>query len=220
VACALNERGIDVNINDELWDAILFGDVEAVTELVTAEVAAGTDVVGLLNTTMIPALREIGNQFSAGQVFIPEMLVGAKAMQAGMDILEPLLVKEGSEPVAKVCIGSVKGDLHDIGKNLVTIMLKGSGFEVDDLGVNCTIDDYRAAVDRGSKVVCLSALLSTTRDEMRPVIKAFADRDDVKIVVGGAAITPDFAREIGADEFGQDASDAIRAVRNSLGLAA
>ncbi len=209
-----------MNINDDLWDAILFGDIDAVTEIVNAEVDAGTDVVGMLNTTMIPALREIGNQFSAGEVFIPEMLVGARAMQAGMDILEPLLVEEGSEPVAKVCIGSVKGDLHDIGKNLVTIMLKGSGFEVEDLGVNCSIDDYVAAVERGSKVVCLSALLSTTRDEMRPVIERFADRDDVKVVVGGAAITADFAREIGADEFGEDASDAIRAVRVSLGLAA
>jgi len=209
-----------VKINDELWDAILYGDVEAVKEIVSEEVEAGIDVVALLNTTMIPALREIGNQFSAGEVFIPEMLVGARAMQGGMDILEPLLVKEGSEPVAKVCIGSVKGDLHDIGKNLVIIMLKGSGFEVEDLGVNCAIEDYEAAVDRGSKVICLSALLSTTRDEMRPVINTFAGRDDVKVVVGGAAITAEFAKEIGADEFGEDASDAIRAVRVSLGLAA
>lgn len=209
-----------MKINDDLWDAILFGDIDSVKEIVNAEVEAGTDVVELLNTTMIPALREIGNQFSAGEVFIPEMLVGARAMQAGMDILEPLLVEEGSEPVARVCIGSVKGDLHDIGKNLVTIMLKGSGFEVEDLGVNCKIEDYVAAVERGSKVVCLSALLSTTRDEMRPVIEALADRTDVKVVVGGAAITADFAKEIGADEFGEDASDAIRAVRVSLGLAA
>lgn len=209
-----------MKINDELWDAILYGDVEAVKEIVSEEVEAGIDVVALLNTTMIPALREIGNQFSAGEVFIPEMLVGARAMQGGMDILEPLLVKEGSEPVAKVCIGSVKGDLHDIGKNLVIIMLKGSGFEVEDLGVNCAIEDYEAAVDRGSKVICLSALLSTTRDEMRPVINTFAGRDDVKVVVGGAAITAEFAKEIGADEFGEDASDAIRAVRVSLGLAA
>lgn len=209
-----------MKINDELWDAILYGDVEAVREIVSEEVKAGIDVVALLNTTMIPALREIGNQFSAGEVFIPEMLVGARAMQGGMDILEPLLVKEGSEPVAKVCIGSVKGDLHDIGKNLVIIMLKGSGFEVEDLGVNCAIEDYEAAVDRGSKVICLSALLSTTRDEMRPVINTFSGRDDVKVVVGGAAITAEFAKEIGADEFGEDASDAIRAVRVSLGLAA
>jgi 5-methyltetrahydrofolate--homocysteine methyltransferase len=178
------------------------------------------DVVGLLNTTMIPALREVGNQFSRNEVFIPEMLVAAKAMQGGMDIIEPLLVQSGREPVARVCIGSVKGDLHDIGKNLVVMMLKGSGFEVDDIGVDCRIDDYQAAVDRGAEVVCLSALLSTTRDEMRPVIQHFSDRSDVKIVVGGAAITQDFAAEIGAHEFGVDASDAVRAVRSSLGLEA
>jgi 5-methyltetrahydrofolate--homocysteine methyltransferase len=148
------------------------------------------------------------------------MLVAAKAMQAGMDILEPLLVQSGREPVARVCIGSVKGDLHDIGKNLVVMMLKGSGFEVEDLGVDCRINDYQAAVDRGAQVVCLSALLSTTRGEMRPVIEHFRGRDDIKIVVGGAAITADFAREIGADEYGVDASDAVRAVRSSLGLAA
>lgn len=210
----------DLKINDELWDAIVFGEREVVAEIVREEIDAGVDVVALLNRTMIPALREVGNQFSRNEVFIPEMLVAAKAMQAGMDILEPLLVQSGREPVARVCIGSVKGDLHDIGKNLVVMMLKGSGFEVDDLGVDCRIDTYQAAVDRGAQVVCLSALLSTTRGEMRPVIEHFRDRDDIKIVVGGAAITPDFAREIGADEYGVDASDAVRAVRSSLGLAA
>ena len=206
--------------NEELWDAIVNGDQDAVADIVRSEVDAGVDVVGMLNETMIPALREIGEKFSVGEVFIPEMLVGAKAMQAGMDILEPLLVKSGSEPIAKVCIGSVKGDLHDIGKNLVIIMLKGSGFDVEDLGVNCTINDYQAAVDRGSEVVCLSSLLSTTRDQMRPVIEHFKAANDVKVVVGGAAVTQEFARDIGADEFGVDAGDAVRAVRASLGLAA
>jgi 5-methyltetrahydrofolate--homocysteine methyltransferase len=207
-----------MEINDELWDAIVFGERDVVIEIVEELVEDGVDVVGLLNTTMIPALREVGNQFSRNEVFIPEMLVAAKAMQGGMDIIEPLLVQSGREPVARVCIGSVKGDLHDIGKNLVVMMLKGSGFEVDDIGVDCRIDDYQAAVDRGAEVVCLSALLSTTRDEMRPVIQHFSGRNDIKIVVGGAAITPDFAAEIGADEFGFDASDAVRAVRSSLGL--
>jgi 5-methyltetrahydrofolate--homocysteine methyltransferase len=208
-----------MSVNDELWDAIVFGERDVVAEIVQEEVEAGADVVEMLNETMIPALREVGNQFSRGEVFIPEMLVGAKAMQAGMDIIEPLLVQSGREPVARVCIGSVKGDLHDIGKNLVVMMLKGAGFQVDDIGVDCRIDDYQAAVDRGAEVVCLSALLSTTRDEMIPVIEHFSDHGDVKVVVGGAAITPDFASQIGADEFGVDASDAVRAVRSSLGLA-
>ena len=209
-----------MSINDELWDAIVFGERDVVIEIVTDLLEEGVDLGELLNTTMIPALREVGNQFSRNEVFIPEMLVAAKAMQGGMDIIEPLLVQSGLKPLARVCIGSVKGDLHDIGKNLVVMMLKGAGFEVDDIGVDCRIADYQAAVERGAEVVCLSALLSTTRDEMRPVIDHFSSCEDVKIVVGGAAITPDFARKIGADEFGVDASDAVRAVRQSLGLAA
>lgn len=208
-----------MSINDELWDAISFGEHENVVRIVQAAVDNNEDIVELLNVTMIPALRDVGDQFSAGEVFVPEMLVSAKAMQAAIDIIGPLLTKSGHKPVAKVCIGSVKGDLHDIGKNLVTIMLKGSGFEVDDLGVNCDIDDYEAAVGRGAEVVCLSALLSTTRDAMRPVADHFKDRDEVKVVVGGAVITQEFANAIGADGFGYDASDAIRAVRESLGLA-
>jgi 5-methyltetrahydrofolate--homocysteine methyltransferase len=209
-----------MNINDELWDAIVFGELEVVVRIVLAAVDKEEDVVELLNVTMIPALREVGNQFSAGEIFVPEMLVSAAAMQGGIDIIEPLLVKFGHKPVAKVCIGSVKGDMHDIGKNLVSIMLKGAGFEVDDLGVDCQIDDFDAAVERGAEVVCLSALLSTTRDAMRPVTDHFSNRNEVKVVVGGAVITQAFADEIGADGFGFDASDAVRAVRESLGLAA
>ena len=207
-----------MGINDELYDAIVFGERDQVVEIVEQEVAAGTDVGELLNATMIPALREVGDQFSRGEVFVPEMLVSARAMQAGVDIIEPLLVSAGHKPIARVCIGSVKGDLHDIGKNLVTMMLKGSGFEVDDLGVDCRIEAFEEAVEQGAKVICLSALLSTTRSEMKPVIDHFRDQD-VKIVVGGAVITEDFANDIGADGFALDASDAVRAVRESLGLA-
>jgi 5-methyltetrahydrofolate--homocysteine methyltransferase len=175
-----------MSINDDLYDAIVFGERDQVVEIVQEEVEAGTDVGELLNATMIPALREVGDQFSRGEVFVPEMLVSARAMQAGVDIIEPLLVSAGHKPIARVCIGSVKGDLHDIGKNLVTMMLKGSGFEVDDLGVDCRIEAFEEAVEQGAKVICLSALLSTTRSEMKPVIEH---------------------------------SDAVRAVRESLGLA-
>lgn len=213
-------QGIAVSINDELFDAIVFGELEVVIEIVQEAVDKGDDVIEMLNVTMIPALREVGNQFSSGIVFVPEMLVAARAMQGGIDIIEPLLVQSGHEPVAKVCIGSVKGDLHDIGKNLVVMMLKGSGFQVDDLGVDCRIDDFEAAVERGAEVICLSALLSTTRDEMRPVVKHFRDHHKVKIVVGGAVITQEFADDLGADAYGEDASDAVRAVRKSLGLTA
>jgi len=209
-----------MSINDELFDAIVFGEREAVVEVVQAALDNGEDLIRLLNETMIPALREVGNQFSAGEIFVPEMLVSARAMQGGVDIIEPIMAQSGHEPIAKVCIGSVKGDLHDIGKNLVVMMLKGSGFEVDDLGVDCRIDDYEAAVGRGSEVVCLSALLSTTREAMRPVADHFSNREEVKIIVGGAVITQEFADDIGADGYGQDASDAVRAVRECLGLPA
>jgi len=205
---------------DELHDAIVFGERERVVELVQQALDNDGDVGQLLNETMIPALREVGDQFSRGEVFVPEMLVSARAMQAGVDIIEPLLVQSGHKPIARVCIGSVKGDLHDIGKNLVVMMLRGSGFHVDDLGVDCRIELFEAAIDKGATVLCLSALLSTTRDEMRPVVEHFKDRDDVKIIVGGAVITQEFADAIGADGFGADASDAVRAVRESLGLEA
>ena len=207
-------------INDELYDAIVFGERERVVEIVQQLVDNDEDVGELLNVTMIPALREVGDQFSRGEIFVPEMLVSARAMQAGVDIIEPLLVKSGHEPIARVAIGSVKGDLHDIGKNLVVMMLKGSGFEVDDLGVDCRIETFEEAATKGAKVICLSALLSTTRNEMRPVVDHFKGRDDVKIVVGGAVITQEFADDIGADGYGVDASDAVRAVRESLGLEA
>jgi len=209
-----------MSINDELYDAIVFGEREVVVEHVQKAVDDDEDVVELLNVTMIPALREVGNQFSAGEVFVPEMLVSAHAMQGGIDIIEPLLAQSGHKPVAKVAIGSVKGDLHDIGKNLVVMMLKGSGFEVEDLGVDCRMEHFKEAAERGAQVICLSALLSTTREEMRPVAEFFSGRDDVKIVVGGAVITQEFADDIGADAYGVDASDAVRAVRQSLNLGA
>lgn len=209
-----------MTINNELYDAIVFGERDRVAELVQQAVDNDEDVGELLNLTMIPALREVGDQFSTGEVFVPEMLVSARAMQAGVDIIEPLLVKSGHKPIARVAIGSVKGDLHDIGKNLVAMMLKGSGFEVDDLGVDCRIETFEEAVSNGAQVLCLSALLSTTRDEMRPVVSHFKGRDGVRIVIGGAVITQQFADDIGADGFGTDASDAIRAVRETLSLSA
>ena len=209
-----------MSINDELYDAIVFGEREVVIEHVQKAVDNDEDVVELLNVTMIPALREVGSQFSAGEVFVPEMLVSARAMQGGIDIIEPLLAQSGHKPVAKVAIGSVKGDLHDIGKNLVVMMLKGSGFEVEDLGVDCRMEHFKEAAERGAQVICLSALLSTTREEMRSVAEFFSGRDDVKIVVGGAVITQEFADDIGADAYGVDASDAVRAVRQSLNLGA
>jgi 5-methyltetrahydrofolate--homocysteine methyltransferase len=202
--------------NEELYEAICKGKLKAVEEIVRAEIDGDSDVVGLLDDTMIPAMRDIGERFSRNEIFVPEMLIAARAMQGGLKLIEPLLVESGHEPRARVAVGTVKGDLHDIGKNLVVMMLKGAGFEVDDLGVDCSVDKYEAAVDNGSQVLCLSALLTTTMPYMKEVVSHFAGRDDVKIVIGGAPVTDDYAKQIGAHGYGQDANDAVRAVELCL----
>lgn len=205
---------------DDLFEAICDGDRETVVELVTKARDAGEDLGKLLNDAMIPAMADVGEQFSAGEVFVPEMLVAARAMQGGIDIIEPILAQTDHEPVAKVCIGSVKGDLHDIGKNLVVMMLKGAGFEVEDLGVDVTNEDFAAAADRGNSVICLSALLTTTKPQMVKVVEHLKEAGkNVKVVIGGAVITQSYADAIGADAFGEDAPGAVGAVKRALGLA-
>lgn len=205
---------------DALFEAICDGDRETVVELVTKARDEGEDLGALLNDTMIPAMTEVGDQFSAGEVFVPEMLVAARAMQGGIDIIEPVLAETDHEPLARVCIGSVKGDLHDIGKNLVVMMLKGAGFEVEDLGVDVPDEEFSKALERGNQVVCLSALLTTTKPQMIKVVNHLRGvSNSAKIVIGGAVITQDYADKIGADAFGEDAPGAVRAVKRALGMA-
>ncbi len=204
---------------DELFEAICDGDRETVVELVIKARDAGEEMEKLLNDAMIPAMAEVGDQFSAGEVFVPEMLVAARAMQGGIDIIEPILAESEHEPLARVCIGSVKGDLHDIGKNLVVMMLKGAGFEVEDLGVDVADEEFAAAVDRGNQVVCLSALLTTTKPQMFSVVNHLKAADkDAPIVIGGAVITQNYADTIGAAAFGEDAPGAVKAVKRALGM--
>ncbi len=206
---------------DELFEAICDGDRETVVELIQKARDFGEDLADLLNVAMIPAMAEVGEQFSAGVIYVPEMLVSARAMQGGIDIIEPILAAGDHEPAGRVCIGSVKGDLHDIGKNLVVMMLKGAGFEVDDLGVDVPISEFEAAVERGSQVVCLSALLTTTKPQMNTVIKHFrAAGNNVPFVIGGAVVTQEFADTIGANAFGADAPGAVKAVRSCIDTAA
>ncbi len=206
---------------DDLFDAICDGDRDAVVELVTKARDTGESLEQLLNDTMIPAMAEVGEQFSAGEVFVPEMLVAARAMQGGIDIIEPILAESDHEPLARVCIGSVKGDLHDIGKNLVVMMLKGAGFEVEDLGVDVANEVFAEAVDRGNQVVCLSALLTTTKPQMMSVVKHLKEAGkDAPVVVGGAVVTQNYADAIGASAFGEDAPGAVIAVKRALGLTA
>lgn len=206
---------------DQLFDAICDGDRETVVELVTKARDAGEDLGALLNDAMIPAMAEVGEQFSAGEVFVPEMLVAARAMQGGINIIEPILADSDHEPVARVCIGSVKGDLHDIGKNLVVMMLKGAGFEVEDLGVDVSNEEFAKALERGNQVVCLSALLTTTKPQMLSVVKHLREiSNTARIVIGGAVITQEYADRIGADAFGEDAPGAVKAVKRALGMPA
>lgn len=208
-------------VNQELYEAVATGRKKKVQEIVKAALEQNADPLSLLNESMIPAMQEVGDKFSKGEAFIPEMLVAARAMQAGVDIIEPLLLDSGRAPAAKVAIGTVKGDLHDIGKNLVIIMLKSSGFDVIDLGTDCEVEKYRDAVTKeGAQVILASALLSTTMTYMKTLVDGMkSDMPHIPIVIGGAPLSLEYAKEIGADGYGRDASDAVRVVQSLLKIA-
>ena len=202
--------------NEELFNAICKGQRKVVEELVNKAVAAGGNVTELLNESMIPAMRSMGDKFSRNEVYVPEMLIAARAMAAGLKIIEPILAATGHKPLAKVCIGTVKGDLHDIGKNLVAMMLKGAGYEVDDLGVDCDVAKFQSAVERGAQAVLCSALLTTTMPYMKTVADALKGKA-AKVIIGGAPVTQQYANEIGAAGYGADANDAVKVVDALLG---
>lgn len=199
-------------MDQDLFNAICKGDRNKVKEMVTAELAKETSPNALLSETMIPAIRNIGERFSRHEVYVPEMLVAARAMQAGLDLLAPALAKSGHKSLGKVAVGTVKGDLHDIGKNLVVIMLKGAGYEVNDLGVNCPIEKYDAAVKDGATVLLCSALLTTTMTYMKEIVDHFKSNSNVKIIIGGAPVTKDYADSIHAHGYGSDAYEAVRII--------
>ncbi len=204
--------------NEVIFDAICNGNRNKAKESVQCAVDDGSNVELLLTESMIPAMREIGDRFARNEAFIPQMLLAARAMQEGLAIIEPLLIESGHEPRGKVAVGSVEGDLHDIGKNLVVMMLKGAGFEVDDLGVDCKVERFHKAVTDGSKVICCSALLTTTMQNMKNVVDSFAEKNDVKVIIGGAPITQEFADTIGADGYGKYATDVTKLVCESMNL--
>jgi 5-methyltetrahydrofolate--homocysteine methyltransferase len=187
---------------------------------VQAALNSGISAEDILNKALIAAMDDVGQRFEAGDFFVPEMLVAARAMQAGLDILKPYLAETGVQSAGTVAIGTVKGDLHDIGKNLVGMMLEGAGFEVIDLGTDVDPGKFAEAVRNGANVVGMSALLTTTMGGMADVIEAVEDvnmREEVKIIVGGAPVTPEYAEQIGADGFAADASSAVKKVRELLG---
>jgi 5-methyltetrahydrofolate--homocysteine methyltransferase len=202
-----------------IYDAILEGDMEGVMNNVQAPLDAGVAPGEILNTALIPAMDKVGRLFEEGEYFVPEMLVAARAMKAGLEILKPLLVDSGVDPVGKVVLGTVKGDLHDIGKNLVAMMLEGAGFEIVDLGADVSPDQFVAAIRDGVDVVGLSALLTTTMPAIENTIRAIEEsglRNQVKIIVGGAPVTAEYARQIGADGYAADASQAATLARELI----
>jgi 5-methyltetrahydrofolate--homocysteine methyltransferase len=197
---------------EPIYKAVLNGDKEAATENVQAALDAGIDAGVILQEALIPAMGEVGQLFEAGDYYVPEMLIAARAMQAGLALLKPLLVDSDIKPTGKVAIGTVKGDLHDIGKNLVGMMLEGAGFEIIDMGTDVSPEKFIAAInDEDVDILAMSALLTTTMPMMETTIKAVDDaglRDTVKIIVGGAPVTNEYAEKIGADGFAPDASQA------------
>jgi 5-methyltetrahydrofolate--homocysteine methyltransferase len=202
--------------NEGLFNAICKGDRDAVKKIVEEQISIGADVVELLNHSMIPAMREMGEKFSCNEAYVPDMLISARAMQTGLDLIGPLLAESGHKSAAKICIGTVKGDLHDIGKNLVAMMLKGAGYEVIDLGVDCDINKFEKAVSEGAQAVLCSALLTTTMPYMKTIVEYFKERSDVLVVIGGAPVTQEYAKEIGADGYGADANQAVKVIEKYL----
>lgn len=208
---------------DTIYDAVLDGDAPGASAAVEAALANGETPQAILNDACIPAMAEVGALFEEGEKFVPEMLISARAMAAAMVILRPLLVEAGVETVGKVVLGTVHGDLHDIGKNLVGMMLEGAGFEVIDLGTDVPPQKFvDAVVEHQPHIVGMSALLTTTTKSMPATLAALTEagvRDQVKVIIGGAPITDDFAVKIGADGFAADAGSAARSARALMGLA-
>jgi 5-methyltetrahydrofolate--homocysteine methyltransferase len=207
---------------ETIYEGILKGNMPAVQEATKAALAEGIPAATLLYEAMIPAMEEVGRLFEANEYYVPEMLIAARAMKAGLALLRPELVKENIKPRGKVALGTVKGDLHDIGKNLVAIMIEGAGFEVIDLGVDVSPQQFVNVIkEKNVDVIGLSALLTTTMPSMKSTIEAVQEaglRDKVKIIIGGAPVTQKYADEIGADGYGRDAAAAATLVKKLLNV--
>jgi len=203
----------------DIYEGVLAFQVDKVKELTQAELDAGTDVQSILNDGLIGAMDEVGRKFSEGILFVPEMLMSAQAMKGGLEILKPHLTEEASHSRGTVVIGTVKGDLHDIGKNLVAMMLEGAGLSVVDLGVDVDAEKFVAAArDNHADVIAMSALLTTTMPGMETTIKAVREAGlTVKCIIGGAPVTEAFAKQIGADGHSDDAPGAVVLARSLVG---
>ena len=206
----------------EIYTNVMEGQVNAVKENVQSAIDAGIPVSDILNEGMIAAMAEVGHLFEEGECFVPEMLVAARAMQTGMALLKPYLKNAEVKSAGKVAVGTVKGDLHDIGKNLVGMMLEGAGFEIIDLGTDVPPEKFVETVrDQGAQILALSALLTTTMPSMKNTIDALNAaglRGQVKVMVGGAPVTQNYADQIGADGFSSDASRAVATAKRLVSI--
>lgn len=203
-----------------LIDAVLRADVEKVKELVKAAIDGGGKANDIMNNGLIAGMKVVGEKMGAEEMFIPEVLISAKAMSAGVEILKPFLTDEEVDTAGKMVIGTVQGDLHDIGKNLVAMLMEGAGFSVIDLGIDVNPQKFVQAVrENNSSILGMSALLTTTMPKMKETIEALEEaglRSQVKVLVGGAPVTEGFAKEIGADGYAPDAGSAVNTVKTLL----
>lgn len=191
-------------------EALQKGKADEVKTLVTQALEEKVDVKKVLEEGLIAGMDIIGGRFKRNEIYIPEVLIAARAMHAGMSILEPLLAEHGIKMIGKVAIGTVKGDLHDIGKNLVAMMYKGAGFDVQDLGVDVPAEKYVQAADDGVDIVGFSALLTTTMVQMKNIVESLKEKGSkAKIIIGGAPVTQNYCDEIGADGYAADAATAV-----------
>jgi corrinoid protein of di/trimethylamine methyltransferase len=201
----------------ELYDAILTGNAKKAEEVTKEALAANVDPSELLGKYMIPAMDEVGKRFECNEYFVPELLIAARAMKTALHLLAPKLAAAGAKAAGRVVIGTVQGDLHDIGKNLVASMLEGGGFQVVDLGVDVPPQKFiDAAKEQDGSIVAMSALLTTTMTQMKAVVKALEEagiRKQTRVIIGGAPITQQYADEIGADGYSDNASTAVALVR-------
>lgn len=201
----------------ELRDAIIRGDAASARVAAEQALQEGAEPLCLVNGFMSPAMDEVGARFERSEYFVPELLLSARAMKSAMELVRPLLAARGSKPVGRVVIGTVKGDLHDIGKNLVAAMIEGGGFEVCDVGVNVPPERFIAAArEHEADIIAVSALLTTTMLNMRNLVAAIQQaglRQQVRVLIGGAPVTLEFAKEIGADGYGRNAVEAVSSAR-------
>lgn len=210
------------DILQEISTAVIDGNKDDIVDLTEDALDDGLEAQTILNNGLMPGMDYVGKEFRAGDMFVPEVLRSARAMQASMDVLKPLLAEDGVELAGKVVLGTVKGDMHDIGKNLVSMMCEGAGFEVIDLGKDVGPDDFVTAVKQmNPHVVGMSALLTTTMRSMEQTIKALQEaglRDQVKIMIGGAPVTQSFADQIGADGYASNAASAVDLAKQFVGV--